>query len=167
MNADIYASTTSCCTLRLLNFYFLSLNYFYHVLLYCCVIVNVVYGLRTLNRDTVGVLRFVTLLSLLVTLLFLLCVRMCQFRPHTNREVEMRREYLKEFLPHKMNVEILCLFSREIDEVRRDRRFKAPFRPLRPKNNSAEDDDQILMNGAPPPAIRRCTRALKKARCLD
>ena len=111
MNVDTYASTTSCCTLRLLNFYFLSLNYFYHVLLYCYVTVNVVYGLRTLNRDTVGVLRFVTLLSLLVTLLsllvtllFLLCMRMCQFRPHTTREVEMRREYLKEFLPHKMNV---------------------------------------------------------------
>ena len=160
MNADTYASTTSCCTLRLLNFYFLSLNYFYHVLLYCCVTVNVVYGLRTLNRDNVGVLRF-------VTLFFLLCVRMCQFRPHSNKEVEMRREYLKEFLPHKMNVEILCLFSREIDEVRRDRRFKAPFRPLRPKNNRKGDDDQILMNGAPPSAIQRCTRASKKARCLD
>jgi hypothetical protein len=31
--------------------------------------------------------------------------------------------------PCDMNIEILALFAREMDEARRDKRFKAPFRP--------------------------------------
>lgn len=74
----------------------------------------------------------------------------------------MRRGYLGEFPPHLMNAGILALFAREINEAERDTQFKAPFRPLRPKNLGVEDDGDMLMNGFPPPPARRRTRASKK-----
>lgn len=67
-----------------------------------------------------------------------------------------------------MNVEILTLIARKIDETRRDKWFKAPFQPLWSKHCNVGDDDNLVMNGAPlPSAIEKRTLASDKARSID
>ena len=75
--------------------------------------------------------------------------------------------YLQPYGPHDINVEILALFAKEMDDTRRDKRFKAPFQPLRTKNSTVENDDGFLMDGAPlPSAIRRRTWTSDNARSV-
>ena len=75
--------------------------------------------------------------------------------------------YLQPYGPHDMNVEILALFAREMDDARRVKRFKFPFQPLRIKNSSIGDDDGLLMDEAPLSyAIHRRTNTLDKARSV-
>ena len=75
--------------------------------------------------------------------------------------------YLQPFGAEDMNIEILALFAREMDEARRDKRFKVPFQPLRRRSYTVKDDDDLLMDGAPLPfAIQRRTRAQDNDRSI-
>ena len=62
-------------------------------------------------------------------------------RDSSNEGEQLVDPYLQPYGPHDLNVEILALFTREMDDASRDKRFKAPFRPLRTKNATVGDDD--------------------------
>ena len=88
-------------------------------------------------------------------------------RDSSNEWEQFVDHYLQPYGPHEMNIEILALFAREMDDASRDKRFKAPFQPLRTKNSIVDDDDGLLMDGAHlPSAIHRRTRATDKARSV-
>ena len=88
-------------------------------------------------------------------------------RKSSNEEEQLVDPYLQPYRPHDMNVEILALFAREMDDARRDNRFKAPFQSLWIEYSTVRDHDGLLMDGAPlPSAIHRSTWTSDKARSV-
>ena len=90
-----------------------------------------------------------------------------QFRTRDTaaRGVQLLGQYLKPHTAAQMNKEMMVLFAQELDPVRRDTRYRAPFCQLEVKNASDGDEDGLLMDGAPPPKPThpRVTRASQKA----